>query len=1413
MYHNKQKIKYLFIGLGLIATIACNNKRQTDAIGSEIALVQEKPGTRIHNTDFEFVSDTSKTLDLKYSFEQLDNTIGLSNSSVNAIFQDSENIMWVGTWDGLNRYDGVNFKIFRPELNNENSLSNQVILKIGEDAAGHIWILTMHGINRYNKSTDTFQHFYFARKNRPPLSESEFNMALDGSKTVFCAAKDWGIGYFDGADFRRLSFKNELPYAVNKMEFTATGELLVLFADDNLYSLKLSTDSTGKKSVSKFAMLSKGVRDFGIMKNRAIAVISKEGNVGIRSLLDNSSLKINTSDVQAVVGSYSGDLVLSGKSGLLLIDSAGTKTNQTWFSYLKNLKTTIVVRGNENILWAGTDGDGVFKMYPIKKSFNLISKEQIPELNGGIIRAFLEVGENSFWVGTKGKGLFRFPSKNNDYFKVPLKYRNFNESNSTINNAVFALHRGQDSLVFIGTDGDGIDVFDLKKSRLINWSEILESDQCEYFKSTYTIYQDKKGFVWLGTYGFGMIRLKIERSGANLKVTEFKKFSAAPDEKQTLSSNIIYSILPKSDHELWIGTRLGGLNIYNKKSGTFKIFKNEKDNIQSLSSNDVLCLFTDPKNRLWVGTSFGLNLLKEIKNDGSGVFQGFTVKDGLPNNTIHGIISDEHSNLWISTNFGLSNYIEEESKFINFTKNEGLQNNEFSDGAFYHSNTSDLVFMGGIKGFNYFLPSKIKGSTIVPDLFINKISGQNQKEPYLQSLVVSPYSKTRPSIVLKHNQNFIDVELAALTYINSEKCQYAYYLENFDQNWNTINTRRTISFTNVPAGSYGLWLKWSNSDGVWGDPVRAVDIKITPIFWRSNLAFTLYLFLFLLILLLLFSYYKKRQSLRQNIIFRKKDEEIHQNRLTFFTNIAHEFQTPLTLITGPIQKLSEVANMSEKNQKFIRMIERNSSRLLFLTQQLLEFRKAEYDYLEVSAKQFDLVNLVEHIAELFDDLAIQNNLNYILELPPKLEGYYDKDKIEKVVFNLLSNAFKYTPKNGKVKLKFLIKGKDTKTLIIKVSNSGKGIPKEKLDFIFDRFFLLDKGKDSDTDKFRTGIGLAYVKKLVNVLRGEITVSSRANRITSFTVLLPCSKEAFNNKELDSDAGRVFISPHLKNILEDVSTDDENIPSKISSLEVYLKKRKVVLIVEDKKDVQLFLSELLDDKYQIHVANNGVEAMAIIKTTAPDIIISDVMMPEMDGIALCKKIKGDINTCHIPFIMLTAKDSIIHRIKGLESGANSYIPKPFHPDHLLIRVKKLLEERELILKHFSQDDMAINISQIPVNEEEKDLVAKIIELIHKNIENENLNSAFLAEQLGMSDSQLFRKIKQALGFSPGDLIRTIRIKHAADLLRNNTLTVSEVCYRSGFNNRSYFYREFKKMYNITPKNYQLTSGSNSGNLFK
>ena len=1334
-----------------------------------------------------------------YNIRQITNSNGLSNSSVNKIFQDSENLIWIGTWDGLNLYNGSDFVAFHPELDNPNCISNQVILDITEDWQGKIWINTNHGINRYDKKTDTFKHYYFSRKNIPPTSEYEFHIARDTYGNVFCAAKEWGIGYFQNDSVYRLYSPEDKNRSVKKMQFIPPSSLFVQYVSGELSELELDYSDERSIAVTEINPVMEGISDMVTYSDTILVLLSEDGSLSDYFVKKKRNGHVLATGVSRIIGETSSGILVRMDSENRLVNLEKNSVLPSWYRLIKNKKISTIYRGNEQIIWIGTDGEGLYKIYPQKKVFGLCSGDEISSLEGGIVRAFCETPDGSLWIGTKGNGLLRLKNDLSLKYMSDLFNKNYNSDNTNLNNSVFSLCYGQDNLLYIGTD-DGLTIFNLNTDQFVYWDEISGVNKASSFKSTYSIYQDNDSTVWLGTNGFGLIRFKVRYKDKKVYLADYKSYRADASDESSISSNIIFSVIPENDSLLWLGTRLGGLNLFNKKTGKTLIFHKDESDPHSLSNDDILCLHKDKLNRLWIGTSLGINLLTSYNLDRRATFEHFTIPDGLPNNTIHGIVCDDEDHLWISTNYGISQFTPSLKQFQNYSEFDGLQDNEFADGAYYFSKKNSLIFMGGINGFNYFAPSEITQYSYVPSLSISEIKEQYQNKPLFNQYVIDQDASDPPEVRLNYNQNFFNIKMAVLSYINTEKCQYAYQLKNFDHDWNYIQTRRDISFTNVPPGNYELWLKWSNCDGVWSNAAHAIDFEIKPIFWRSNSAMALYLLFMLMLVSLIYNYVKKRNLLKQNQLFRQKEEEMHQTRLTFFTNIAHELQTPLTLIVGPIQKLVDSTDLGNDHQKFAKMIQRNTNRLLFLIQQLLEFRKAENQHLEIKTDRFNIVNLLEQISELFDELAIDKKIEYRFNSPNEIIGWFDQDKIEKILFNLLSNAFKYTPEGGEIVLQVKSGGDDK--IEISVSNTGKGISKEKLDRLFERFFITSDIENTDHDKFRTGIGLSYTKSLVGVLNGVLEVKSTENELTTFKVILPCQQNLPLEKDIEKPISEVILSKQLQNILLEPAVNVEETSEKIRKIEAFENNKPTILIVEDEPEIHALLHELLYEEYRIIKANNGLEALVNLEKEIPDLIISDVMMPRMDGIELCKKIKSDLNFCHIPIILLTAKSSVAHRIEGLESGANSYIPKPFHPKHLEVRIAKLLEERKLISQHFSRDLESEDISKLPIAKEERHFIDQVMHLIKQKIDDPDLQAAYLENELGMSSTHFYRKLKQISGLSPGEMIRTIRLKHAADLLRNTSLNVTEIFYQSGFNNRSYFYREFQKMYQVPPKQYQL-----------
>lgn len=799
---------------------------------------------------FTFQQDTVavqvKAHDFAYAMEQLDNASGVSHSSVNTVFQDSNNLLWLGTWDGLNRYDGRTFKVYRPELNNNRSLSNQVILKVTEDAEGNIWVLTLHGINRYDKDSGFFNRFYFSNKNNPTLTENEFNMSLSPDKKLFAYAREWGVGVFNGSDFQKIWEDSFLESPIVRMKFLEENELLVLDAVGQFSILKLQEEGETIRAIG-YSKLMDNVVDFEILGNRKVVLIDSKESPMVLSVDGGEQQDLRFTKPTSLIGKVSNGVVVSTGIEHYLIGSDGNRTVPKWLSVLQGNKLTSLFQGAEGIYWATTDGEGVFKVYPKSKSFHGISSKQVPDFEGTIVRSFLQIPDHSIWVGTKGKGVFRFPENQLGPSMEQLDYINLNEENSSVNNAVYALLQAKDSLLLMGTDGPGITLFDLKTEKLIAWEDVVGIPKKIRFKSVYALYQDIDGAIWAGTSGHGLIRLKISRSPSGIALESLDQYVGNNGTKGEISSNIIFSIQPKDQHSLWVGTRLGGLNLFDKRKGIFEAYRNEEGNPNSLSNNDILCMHRTG-GELWIGTSFGLNVYK-----GDGTFSHYTVAEGLPSNTIHGITSDGNNDLWISTNYGLSKLDVDKQVFYNYTKEEGLQDNEFGDGAAYSG--ADYIFMGGRKGFNYFVPEQINVSNFVPNLFIDRITGQDGNVPYYQNLVISPEGNSTPTIPLKHNQNFLNVEFSALTFINNKKCSYAYQLKQFDSEWKQIGSRTNLSFTNIPPGKYSLWVKWTNGDGVWSKPVETAKFDIAPIFWESGIAWALYIFLFILFALSIFGYY------------------------------------------------------------------------------------------------------------------------------------------------------------------------------------------------------------------------------------------------------------------------------------------------------------------------------------------------------------------------------------------------------------------------------------------------------------------------------------------------------------------------------------------------------------------------------
>ncbi|MFT3683277.1 MAG: two-component regulator propeller domain-containing protein [Ferruginibacter sp.] len=1352
-----------------------------------------------------------------YFIQHYDNRNGLSNSAINYIFKDAGNLLWIATWDGLNMYDGNNFHVFNYGKDNDSkSIGSNVIKQVTEDKQDNIWVSTIEGISRYDKKTGRFYNYFYNRSPGSRVSEQEYSLTVDAAGDVYCLDQKTGFCFYD----RKLdSFKvcqlPSLKKIIAKAAFDEANRLWILTVAGELL---VYTNNNSRFELLRAYNLSLQVSNFFPLNHQLFFTTPDDVLYTVHDATVNPSRVMQLAHPLTAVTYYKDHYLLAWSTrGYDVYD---TDFNPSVFlqeetRQMQDIKITCWARGSEDILWYGTDGNGIIKLYPKTKSFATISTADNGMPYNKAVRAFCEV-DGDLWVGTKGSGIICYPG----FWGTTINTRKYFLAPASIdNNSVYAIKKGNDGLVYIGTDGKGIGIYDIKTKQFNKWSSVKGIAAYPEFGSVYAIKQEPDNSLWLGTSGYGLIHLKINRDNAGkLSVAFLEKFSY--NNKNTGPANdIIYSLADGDNNHLWIGCRYGGLSLLDKTTLTFKTFK-AFTYPGSLSNNDVLSLFKDGRNRIWVGTSYGLNWMDNalaIKDE--PVFKKLTTDDGLPNNTIHAIEEDSSGNIWVSTNKGLAKVNQPGEQVSYYQQGDGLQSNEFCDGAVWKTPNGSLFF-GGTYGFNHFLPQDIYKSAWLPNLLLSGISIGNTKTE--NSFAVLSALKNSPvHFSTERKNNFFELDIKALSFLNAEKCEYAYYLEGYDKTWHYAGTNGKIIYSNMGAGDYTLKIKWSNGDGLWTNEMTVLNLRVKQYFWLTGYAWCMYVLAVLAIAYVLYRYRKNKLEMKHQLevehLLREKEEAIHQNRLGFFTNIAHELQTPLTLIMGSAERYLDKPPAVAKEQKerpyFISMIHQQASRLTYLVHQLLEFRKVESGYFKNQFANLDVSELLQNLAGPFVPLAEKNRMEYDINIAPGIRGWMDKDKLEKIIFNLLSNAFKHSGKNEQVSF-VASANTETKALEITVTNSGTQLPEGNLDQLFDKFYVAN-GNHAGTENFGTGIGLAFTRQLVTLLNGKINAESKNDRI-SFTVNLPlpaslpegaATEEQHIVNEKPSYLYQTITAYSDK--LMPVASAENNKQATIENL-LSLEKKNI-LVVEDDPDIRYLLRDVLKDDYNIYEADDGLLATDLIEKIIPDLVICDVMMPNMNGLELCNKMKNAPLTCQVPFIILSARGSEDHHMEGYEAGADAYIAKPFNTAHLKLRVRKMLEYRQRLYNLFNTNESSIEkLAEAELAEDDKSFLVKLVEVINENISEPELNALFLEKNFNMSKMQLYRKLKSLTSMTPGEFIKNVRLKQTASLLLSTNLSVMEIFYRTGFNNQSYFFREFKKKYNCAPNEYREQQGIRSGN---
>ena len=1352
----------------------------------------------------------------QFFLQHLDNRNGLSNSAINHIFQDSESIIWVATWDGLNMFDGTSFHVFNySKESNSKSIGSNVIQHITEDKRRNIWISTIGGVSRYDKKTGKFYNYFYNQNQKSRVSEQEYELAVDSAGTVFCLTQKYGLTYYDAAadTFRRSalpasSLQTPRSSKISKLVFDKSNHLWLINAKGHLEMYAKGSGHTFKRTLTYREK--ETIVSFFYINNRVFYSTADHQLFEIDNGLQTRKLVKKMDHGITSMMFYKNHYLLAWLTkgyGVFDHEFRPASFLGAEASQMRDIKVTSWTLGSEQILWYGTDGNGIIKIYPKTKFFGTVTTSDNGMPYNKSVRAFCEES-GSLWVGTKGSGIIKIPHFSSGAEPSGIK-ENFSAPNQLDNNSVFVLKKGSDNLIYIGTDGKGIGVYDLADKKFWKWASIKGHSKYPEFGSVYAIFQDGDRSLWLGTSGYGLIHLKISRNETGGLSLDFLERFTFNNSSNGPANDIIYALAEGDDNQLWVACRYGGLSLLNKKDRKFKTFKAFTYE-GSLSNNDVLSLYKDRKNRIWIGTSYGLNWIDQKDAAlAKPIFKKLSTANGLPNNTIHAIEEDKMGHIWLSTNKGLAKVqLASGSMGVEISRYQqidGLQSNEFCDGAVW-KDPSGFLFFGGTYGFNYFLPQNILGTTVRPNLLVTGIQLGGNKTNENSLVVLKPDIKSSLAFSLNRKENYFELQLNAISFLNAEKCEYAYFLEGNDKVWRYSGTAGKIAYSNIPPGNYTLKVKWSNGEGLWTDSKNVFSLEVKQYFWLTFPAF----FMSFIVLsaggYAVYIYRKNRLEIKHQLamehILRQKEEDQHQEQLGFYTNITHELQTPLTLILGSTERFLAKYQATGKQQErpyFLSLIHQQASRLTYLVQQLLEFRKAEAGFLKNQYSYINVSELLEKLSDLFIPLGEHNNMVYNRFISPDIVTWVDKDKLEKIMFNLLSNAFKHSGQHENITLTAYENELD-KGLEIVVSNSGCQIPDEELDRLFDKFYV---SKSTGQGKFGTGIGLAFTRQLVILLNGHIKVSSENSKVT-FKVHVPYPKIknelAGNSNQMLSSSPSSFLYKSMTSYQSPVSSTIENNKQAIIE-ELQFNKRKSILIVEDETAIRYLLKDILKDQYIIYEAESGNQALELVQKVIPDLIISDVMMPGINGLELCNKIKNAPATCHIPFIILSAKGSIESRTEGYEVGADAYIAKPFHTAHLQVRIRKLLEYRERLQDFFNEDSVANSIGESELADHDKQFLNKLLAVIEKNLDEPELNASLLENELGMSKMQLYRKLKTLTNLTPGEFIKHVRLKQAAYLLASTNLTVSEIFYRTGFNNQSYFFREFKKRFQCAPNEYR------------
>ena len=1372
----------------------------------------------------------SQTVDEPAKFTRIGLREGLSQSSVFALCQDYLGFMWVGTRDGLNRYDAQKFATYRNIPSDSTSLTDNYILSLLEDSKKRLWVGTTAGINRYDRNQDRFVRFPLVNNQSGNLLWEPLIMAIieDEQHRVWFATSQGLYCLDEQQDGEQLTLAFDAAmYADQGVPFGCNN--VQSFYEDNAGNIWLSTVN-GVLVFDPYqpGMPLKLVRHFrhrpGELNSDDVRVVqevdpgifwfgTKTGGINVYNahtgqfdyLVHQPSAggrSLASNDVRSILKDRFGGYWVGTINGLNYYTPAAGFSSHMANDYdpfsLSNNSIKAIYQDTRGSVWIGTYYGGVC-VYDRHIPFfqNYAHSPHVNSLSYNVVSGILADDSQHLWVGTEGGGLnyMDYAGHVSAHFK-----HNPKDPGSLSHNHVKSLHLDQEGSLWVGTYTGGLNV--LKKGTR-TFKHIRHDPSVSHSLSNnnvYAIEDDNDGNLWVGTYGGG---LNLKLPGTEM---QFESYRANKTGRYHISSDLVRTVFADSRGNLWVGTE-DGLNLRRKGADHFEMFRFSLDDSSSVSGNIIISIFEDSQHRIWFGTY--KNGLNQYHYD-TGTFSRISVQEGLPGNNIFGVLEDDRQRLWLSTNNGICCLDPVSGTVKSYNSKDGISGNEFSIGAYCKTTDGRLVF-GGSHGLTSFHPRDFSASTYIPPIVFTDFRLFNQSViPGSNGILEKPISIT-DTLVLNHAQNIFTVEFSAINYVLPEKNKYAYRLEGLENQWNYVDVP-SATYTNLHAGTYTLLAKGSSNDGVWNEVPAKLTIKILPPPWKTWWAYLIYTALLIAALYLIIRFTKIRSRLEHQLqlehLENERQREINEIKLNFFTSISHEFRTPLTLILAPVQQLLAHHTLEGSARTMMTTVKNNSLRLLNLVNQLLDFRKQESGNMQLVVAPYQIDAFAGQIAREFEHYAREQNIHFEFNKPtPPIEAWFDADQLEKVVYNLLSNAFKFAPERGSVRF-YVEKAKPTAAypqgaVTLRVWDNGKGIPEDKQASIFEFYYQLHNVHEQRGGSLGSGIGLALAKGITEMHGGTLTVESYAGSdrptYTCFTVTLPLGNAHVDAKNLMLSGGETQVRPLAAQPFfgDPIVSPASDAATEAETPEV---NRPIVLIVEDNTEIRQVIAQTLRVDYSVLEAANGREGWQLVTEQLPDLVITDIMMPEVDGITLLKDIKQNVATDHIPVLLLTARTSLENMIAGLSSGSDDYITKPFHPDVLLLKIRNMLAARERFRKKFIRDYVVAPQQVAEGPSADQQFLQKVLHVIEENLTEPQFSVSMLSSELGMSRPVLYRKLKQLTDLSVIELINVIRLRKAAQLLAQGNYSVSQVAYHVGFNDPKYFGKSFKNHFGKSPSEY-------------